>query len=522
MPPLSLSVNFLAANSNTPLLATDANKEAPQDGFQALLDIGNDITSVPQKGAVANTPTFTPGNVANDQPVEYRQDDGYENPVKPAVKKEAANDLARDDSSRTDDGAHAENPADKTRPAEHASKKEASFTKLKTGKAEETGEGEAILPVNGIELKQELAALREVLFGLLAQLSGQTVTDDDSAQQAIDFLLQSSKPETTGQGSTLPPGLLAQLQALLKNLQAADGKDLLQAGGMDFDGLLAQLQQLSGDETQKDNGLDNKTIAQLTEKLANLVKVAEVIANRPDSQQVDAPEKSSLSALLTKISPSAAGTQDNPVVENKSQQAAALAANVQGSVKVEAAAAKSGGFDTQTGPRDGAPIFTLPRNAAQTESASQANTLSFARVLQSARPVIDQIVFHIKTAPLTGNSRIHVQLHPAELGRVEIKMDVDADGKTGITVTADNKNTLDLLQRDRSGLERALADAGLKADSGDLNFNLRGEQQQGQDQNSFKGPLPYVQLPQEEPQPIEQLLTVNHTVDLALGLDIKI
>jgi len=43
-------------------------------------------------------------------------------------------------------------------------------------------------------------------------------------------------------------------------------------------------------------------------------------------------------------------------------------------------------------------------------------------------------------------------------------------------VTADNKDTLDLLRRDSSELQRALAEAGMDLDSGDLNFNLRGQE----------------------------------------------
>ena len=39
----------------------------------------------------------------------------------------------------------------------------------------------------------------------------------------------------------------------------------------------------------------------------------------------------------------------------------------------------------------------------------------------------------------------------------------------------ERSETLDLLQRDARSLERALNDAGLKADSGSLEFNLRGD-----------------------------------------------
>jgi flagellar hook-length control protein FliK len=77
-----------------------------------------------------------------------------------------------------------------------------------------------------------------------------------------------------------------------------------------------------------------------------------------------------------------------------------------------------------------------------------------------------------------------VDLQPAELGRVEIKLDVDKDKKVSATIVADRPATLDLLQRDAKALERALQQAGLQADSGSLSFSLRdtGGQSGGQGQ----------------------------------------
>jgi flagellar hook-length control protein FliK len=71
-----------------------------------------------------------------------------------------------------------------------------------------------------------------------------------------------------------------------------------------------------------------------------------------------------------------------------------------------------------------------------------------------------------------------VQLHPADLGKITVKLDMSSDGKVQGTVTADNPKTLDMLQKDSRSLERALQDAGLRADSGSLQFNL-GNQGQG-------------------------------------------
>ena len=102
-----------------------------------------------------------------------------------------------------------------------------------------------------------------------------------------------------------------------------------------------------------------------------------------------------------------------------------------------------------------------------------------------------------------------------------MKLKVDAEGRTVATITADNKSTLDLLQRDARGLEQALADAGLTTDSGGLDFNLRGDGNGEEDANhasgSYSSPLPE----EDELAPLE-VLSQNYTVNVTDGLDIKI
>ena len=102
-----------------------------------------------------------------------------------------------------------------------------------------------------------------------------------------------------------------------------------------------------------------------------------------------------------------------------------------------------------------------------------------------ARPVIQQIAVNISRAMQGGTDRISIQLKPAALGRVEVRLEVTADGRVQAVVTADRPETLETLQRDARGLERALQDAGLRTDTNSLSFNLRG----GHDPNGG-APLP--------------------------------
>ncbi|WP_425598607.1 flagellar hook-length control protein FliK [Azospirillum brasilense] len=74
-----------------------------------------------------------------------------------------------------------------------------------------------------------------------------------------------------------------------------------------------------------------------------------------------------------------------------------------------------------------------------------------------------------------GNDQFTINLRPAELGRIDIKLEIGQDGRVTASVAVEKAQTLELLQRDSRNLERALQDAGLKADSNSLNFSLRGE-----------------------------------------------
>lgn len=89
--------------------------------------------------------------------------------------------------------------------------------------------------------------------------------------------------------------------------------------------------------------------------------------------------------------------------------------------------------------------------------------------------VHDQIAVHIKKQAGDEVDQFTINLHPAELGRIDIKLDIGVDGRVSAMVAVERAQTLELLQRDSRGLERALQEAGLQTDSNSLNFSLRGE-----------------------------------------------
>ena len=107
----------------------------------------------------------------------------------------------------------------------------------------------------------------------------------------------------------------------------------------------------------------------------------------------------------------------------------------------------------------------------------------------AALPANIQVAVQLARAAKNGDKSFNIQLHPAELGRVEVKLEVNSRGGATARILVDSQATLDLLQTHRQGLERALTDAGLKCDTGGISFDLRDSQtaNQGAGQNAGQG-----------------------------------
>jgi hypothetical protein len=114
-------------------------------------------------------------------------------------------------------------------------------------------------------------------------------------------------------------------------------------------------------------------------------------------------------------------------------------------------------------------------NLNQTANTAPAQAANAKRATPQAQQVMQQVSVQVSKAVSQGLDRIQIQLKPADLGRVDIQMEVTHDGRINAVVQADKPETLDMLRQDSRQLEQALKDAGLKADGGSLQFSLRGE-----------------------------------------------
>lgn len=147
-----------------------------------------------------------------------------------------------------------------------------------------------------------------------------------------------------------------------------------------------------------------------------------------------------------------------------------------------------------------------------TEGGRPVGSYDFASQLSEARETkggtaglpkaIEQVAVQLHKAVKEGKTEMTVNLRPAELGKVEIKLTF-GEGKsvTGL-VMAENQASLTLLQKDADGLVRALQEAGLDADMNTMEFSLKDEgnsSSHAQNQNDAKSKKAMnVAVPMEE------------------------
>jgi len=207
---------------------------------------------------------------------------------------------------------------------------------------------------------------------------------------------------------------------------------------------------------------------------------------------------SALPAAITELAPEASAIEPpvpalsgSPVAATASSDAASIGAA--GEAKAPAAAPAAVAQGGASGPPDRAPIAPPPSAPAPVPApvAMDAIAVPIAPLVETtpaptaapatpapqpaavaAAPAM-QVAVHIARALDDGSRQFSLRLDPPELGRVDVHVELDHDGRVAAVISTDRSDTLDLLQRDARGLERALNDAGLRADRHGLSFSLR-------------------------------------------------
>lgn len=117
-------------------------------------------------------------------------------------------------------------------------------------------------------------------------------------------------------------------------------------------------------------------------------------------------------------------------------------------------------------------------------AAAATSTSGGGEVSQTAAAVpIGDVPVEIGLRALDGSSRFDIRLSPEDLGRIDVKLDIDGDGQVKAHLVVDRPETLAFLQRDGEALHRAFEQAGFKPAESGIAFSLRDPGQDGGGRN---------------------------------------
>ncbi|MGY4302411.1 flagellar hook-length control protein FliK [Bradyrhizobium sp. i1.4.4] len=133
---------------------------------------------------------------------------------------------------------------------------------------------------------------------------------------------------------------------------------------------------------------------------------------------------------------------------------------------------------------------TIQAPLTNTTSAATASTATLTATAANSTPVpISGVPVEIAAAARAGKTRFDISLDPIDLGRIDVRINVDRNGQVTSHLTVEKPETLQMLRQDAPQLQRALDDAGLKTGSNGLSFSLRDQNSSGQNsgQNNDNG-----------------------------------
>jgi chemotaxis protein MotD len=124
---------------------------------------------------------------------------------------------------------------------------------------------------------------------------------------------------------------------------------------------------------------------------------------------------------------------------------------------------------------------------AHAAAPAAASQLTATAAADAAVPV-SGLAMEIAASARSGKTRFEIRLDPAELGRIDVRIDVDRHGQVTSHLTVERPETLSMLRQDANQLQRALDNAGLSTGNGGLQFSLRDQSSQGQNDGNQGNP----------------------------------
>ncbi len=263
----------------------------------------------------------------------------------------------------------------------------------------------------------------------------------------------------------LAPEVAQKLQALTQKLTAAETDPTLLAqlttpadsNGSDLDQIVRTL-------------LDSKPAASVptTPQLATATKL-----DVPAEIAPAAPQPTSRAEPKTQVAESRPTTHSSAKISLAEH--AVETANPRPQASDKPVAVPNAPADDKATPDAGAPQPAATVTVAPTAASAPVAPRVIPAAYQAATAPINmgQMAFEMVRQLHQGQSRFSIRIDPPELGRVDVKMHVDSTGTVNARLTVERSETLDMFQRDRGSLEKALSQAGLDSGKTNLEFSLK-------------------------------------------------
>jgi len=167
----------------------------------------------------------------------------------------------------------------------------------------------------------------------------------------------------------------------------------------------------------------------------------------------------------------------------------------------------------------GVAAMQAPHAASNIDVSLQVGQKDHASPPREPQVDLSTLAINIAAKSQGGSKHFDIRLDPVEMGRVEVRLSIDESGKATAHLSAEKPQTLALLQRDSTTLERTLKDSGLDFSQNGLNFSLKGQNQQHNGSDAQPRGTPLVVTATANPEP--SLNPVNMRAD-NVRLDIHV
>ena len=128
-------------------------------------------------------------------------------------------------------------------------------------------------------------------------------------------------------------------------------------------------------------------------------------------------------------------------------------------------------------------VVVSPQPAPHTITPARATPESPA-LQQAVGKAAETVAAQVGRAVQDGTRVLTMQLHPAELGRVEVRLSFH-DAGIGVQMTVDRPETYDAFARNRSAMEQHLANSGVNLTTGGLDLRFGQQPDRGMPQPSM-------------------------------------